>query len=224
MTTPLNCPIILASTSPRRVELLGHVGLAVSTMAPEADETPRKGEKPVALVKRLARDKALSVAERALWEHGMGIIIAADTIVVAPGGRTILGKPASPRDAARMLKLLAGRTHTVHTGYCLLACARGERMDVTVRVVTSKVTMRKLTPAMIEQYVLTGEPMDKAGAYAAQGLGMGLIERISGSYTNVVGLPLAQLLADLEKKFGISVFEREPERRSAPGGAAAAPA
>lgn len=202
-----NVPVILASTSPRRIELLKAAGLEVEVRAPDADETPKKGELAKAMVARLAREKAQSLMKDLLWEHGAAIVIAADTTVVAPNGKTILGKPVDEADARRMLKMLAGKTHTVHTGFCILSIAREMKPERVVRVVTTKVTMRKLTAADIEAYVKTREPMDKAGSYAAQGLGMALIERISGSYTNVVGLPLSQLLLDLERKFGFSLFQ-----------------
>jgi septum formation protein len=157
-------------------------------------------------VARLASEKAGSVMQMALWKHGAALIIAADTIVVAPDGRTVLGKPRDEAEARRMLGKLAGRTHTVLTGYCILAAAREMEPERIVRVVTSRVTMRKLDKSAIERYVASGEPMDKAGAYAAQGLGNALIDRISGSYTNVVGLPMTQLLQDLERKFELPLF------------------
>jgi septum formation protein len=141
-------------------------------------------------------------------------------------GKRVLGKPESARDAAWMLGLLSGRTHTVLTGYCVLrltpaaaprragAVARrsvaGARprygTHLLVRVVTSRVRMRKLSARDIAAYVRTGEPMDKAGAYAAQGIGMALIESLSGSYSNVVGLPICQLMQDLELRFGVRLF------------------
>ncbi|MDR3608467.1 MAG: Maf family protein [Oligoflexia bacterium] len=195
-------PIILASTSPRRIELMSNAGLKVEVRKPDADETPIRGEKPRALVRRLCLAKALSAAENRAVSKSE-IVVAADTIVVAPNGRQILGKPTSARDAEKMLNALSGRWHTVLTGYCIW------RHDKKlVRVVTSKVKMRKLTKAQIRFYIGTGEPMDKAGSYAAQGLGMALVESIRGSYTNVVGLPMTQLLADLEQRFDIPFFAR----------------
>ncbi|MGZ6309765.1 MAG: Maf family protein, partial [Bdellovibrionota bacterium] len=109
-------------------------------------------------------------------------------------------------DAKAMLKLLSGKTHTVLTGYCLLEAVSGGKSRRISRVISSRVKMRKLDAAAIARYVATGEPMDKAGSYGAQGLGMALIEEIRGSYTNVVGLPMAQILSDLEKSFGIPIF------------------
>lgn len=204
--SPINVPLILASSSPRRIELLKQIGLQIVIRPPETDETPRPREAPAKLVARLAKEKANCVMLDAIREFGAALIISADTIVVAPGGKKILGKPADEDEAFQMLKLLVGKTHVVHTAYCLLSAGREMAPSYTIRVVSSKVTMRKLKPEMIRAYIQTGEPMDKAGAYAAQGLGMSLIETIHGSYTNVVGLPMAQLLMDLEAKYGITPF------------------
>jgi septum formation protein len=197
--------IILASTSPRRIELMAQAGHSVDVQRPEADETPKRGEKPRALVRRLSRAKAASIAER-LRGPKAALVIAADTIVVSPDGRRILGKPESLHDAERMLALLSGRSHTVLTGYCIWQARPGKPPHVFVRVVSSKVKMRKLSKGQIRFYVKTGEPMDKAGSYAAQGRGMALVEKINGSYTNVVGLPMSQLLADLEERFNVPFF------------------
>jgi septum formation protein len=196
--------IILASTSPRRIEMLKSIRLPFQAAAPDTDEKPKRGETPRALVLRLAREKAESVANRfePRKNERSTIVIAADTIVVAPGGRRILGKPRDRAEALRMLGWLAGRTHTVYTGYCVYRV--GTRP--IARVVSSRVTMRKLTRGDIRRYVDAGESMDKAGAYAAQGFGATLIDRIAGSYTNVVGLPMAQLLLDLERVIGVSPF------------------
>lgn len=206
MGTPFNVPLILASTSPRRIELMNQVQLLVQVERPDADETPRRGESPRALVLRLSRAKGESVLMDALREHGAAMIIAADTIVVSPDGKKILGKPKDADEAKRMLKMLAGKTHTVLTGYCLIAAAREEKPRILSRVISSKVKMRPLNNAAIARYVASGEPMDKAGGYAAQGLGTALIEKISGSYTNVVGLPISDLLLDFENKFDLPLF------------------
>jgi septum formation protein len=138
-------------------------------------------------------------------------VIAADTTVVAPGGKRILGKPVDVRDAERMLRLISGRTHEVLTGYCLLGWDEKGRMRTWSRVVRSKVTMRKVSTAMIRDYVASGEPMDKAGSYAAQGFGMNWIQFLRGSYTNVVGLPMCELLMDLEEKFGVRPRSRQED-------------
>jgi septum formation protein len=182
------------------------MGLAVEVQSPRVDEKPKYREKPQMLVSRLAREKAESVRGIAVQRYESSLVIAADTIVVSPDGRKILGKPNDAEGAQKMLKILAGKTHTVLTGYCILMATRKPGAKKVVRVVKSRVKMRSLTPKMIESYVASGEPMDKAGSYAAQGLGMALIERIDGSYTNVVGLPMSQIFVDLEKVFKIKLF------------------
>lgn len=196
-------PIFLASTSPRRLELLTQAGFTFSTLAPHTDETPRPRESAEAMVKRLSRDKARSVV-REIGQRPV-LVIAADTTVVAPGGKRILGKPENLEEARAMVTSLAGRSHTVWTGYTLLLSEAGAaKPRELTRSVKSLVKMRKLTRAQVEAYVARGESMDKAGAYAAQGAGMALIEEIRGSYSNVVGLPIAQLMTDLEARFGVS--------------------
>lgn len=199
-------PIILASTSPRRIDLLRQIGLSATVMAPVADETPLRGEAPRALVNRLSRAKATSLVAPVLTKYAGALIIAADTIVVSPDGKKVLGKPTHAANARKMLAQLSGRTHTVLTGYCLLHVSAEHRPKFFLRVVSSRVKMRKLSPQAVQRYVASGEPMDKAGAYAAQGMGMTLIEQINGSYTNVVGLPIAQLIADIETQFGLELL------------------
>jgi septum formation protein len=170
-------------------------------ISPETDETPIKGEEPRQLVRRLARQKSISVAATLKPGPRKIVIIAADTIVVAPNGMTILNKPVSRAQAFNMIKSLAGKTHTVLTGYCLFTISnkRGTPPSASIRVVTTSVKIRNLTHQQINDYLAVGESMDKAGAYAAQGTGMTLVETIQGSYTNVVGLPMTHLMADLEK-------------------------
>ncbi len=202
----LKIPVILASTSPRRIYLMSQIHLPIEVLTPQSDEKPLKGEKPNPLVSRLSTEKAQSVKEVALQRFGNCLIIGADTIVVSPNQQKILGKPKDRDEAIKMLKMLAGKTHVVLTGYCALMATLKKPDRKIVRVVQSKVKLRPLTRTLIEKYVDSGEPMDKAGAYAAQGLGMALIERIEGSYANVVGLPIAQVLMDLEKTFKISLF------------------
>ncbi len=194
--------IILASTSPRRVNLLSQVHLKVEVYSPQVVEIQKPREKPIKMVLRLAQEKAESVFAKISEKKNPGcLILAADTVVVAPGGKKILGKPSSPKEATSMLKLLSGKTHTVFTGYCILQLGKSQKL--LTRVVQSQVKIRKLSSSQILQYVLSQEPMDKAGAYGAQGLGMAFIEKIEGSYTNVVGLPIAEVLTDLEKEFKI---------------------
>ena len=206
--------LILASTSPRRIELLRQAGLDPRVIGPGTEEVERPGESPTRMVARLATEKAQAVAGRPDLPPG-AVIIAADTTVVADaagrsgrgsvrGGSRVLGKPRDAREAFEMLSRILGTTHTVLTGYCLIRPRHGRTpARKLTRVVRTRVKMRKLTPAEIKRYIATGEPMDKAGAYGAQGIGGGYIESISGSYTNVVGLPISQLMADLALKFGI---------------------
>ena len=182
---------------------MAQVGFNVLVRKPGTDENTREGESPSELVGRLAEEKATDVAAAIAKEYPNAIIIAADTTVVAPDGKTILGKPENTADAERMLRSLAGETHTVLTGYCIIRTVSGKPEKIRVRVVKSRVRMRKLTHREISQYVSTGEPMDKAGSYAAQGIGMSLIRSLRGSYTNVVGLPMAHLVADLKRNYGI---------------------
>jgi len=173
--------LVLASSSPRRQRLLEGMGLHFASVSPDIDETPRPGEAPRAYVERLARDKAAAVAA----DEG-DVVVAADTTVACDG--EILGKPVDPADARRMLLLLSDRTHDVHTG---VAVRTGGR--TATRVVTTFVTMVPIGEADIAWYVGTGEPLDKAGAYALQGSGGLLVRSVEGSSSNVVGLPLAEL-------------------------------
>jgi septum formation protein len=191
--------LILASASPRRQELLGLLALPFEVIPSEVDETVPLGElgeraSPSEVARRLAEVKAADVAAR----HPDALVLGADTIVVL--GDVILGKPVSPEDARRMLALLSGRTHQVITGVAL----RGARMAVSDAVSTD-VTFRELTPHEIDAYVATGEPMDKAGAYALQGRAAVLIGGIRGDYTNVVGLPIPRLAALLRHQ-GIPIL------------------
>lgn len=174
---------MLASASPRRRELLAQLDVAFDVAAPDVDETPRDGEQPAELVRRLARDKAAAVARA----RPDAVVVAADTVVDVDG--VGLGKPASDDEARRMLRLLSARRHLVHTG---VAVAAGARVAVT-EVITTAVEFVALTEATVDWYVATGEPRDKAGAYAIQGHGGVLVRRIEGSTSNVVGLPLAEL-------------------------------
>lgn len=176
--------LLLASSSPRRRALLRRLGLAFSVRSPAADETPLPGERPQAHVRRLALLKARAVARR----FPAAIVVGADTVVALDG--EILGKPRDRGEAARMLSRLSGRTHEVFTGIALLV--PGERRARSA-VVRSRVTMKPFDAAAIRRYVACREPLDKAGAYAVQGRGWGLVERVEGSFTNVVGLPIERL-------------------------------
>lgn len=187
--------IVLASGSPRRRELLRNLGLDFTVIPSDVDEGNHSGLAPAPLAEELARAKAEDVAERE-----RGLIIGADTIVIIDGD--VLGKPRDRGEALRMLSRLAGRTHTVITG---LAVKDTESGRLVVAHEETEVTMRTLTPDEVRGYVATGEPMDKAGAYAVQGVGSLLVERIQGCYFNVVGLPVARLGRILEG-FGINVL------------------
>ncbi|HEY0556905.1 MAG TPA: Maf family protein [Thermoanaerobaculia bacterium] len=171
--------LILASASPRRRELLGGLGLRFTVRASDIDETPRPGEDPAATVLRLAQEKAAAEA------HPGELVLAADTVVVIDGA--LLGKPRDPEDARAMLARIAGREHTVLTGVALEEPGSDRRIS---EVASSRVRMAALTPDQIAEYVATGEPLDKAGSYAVQGIGALFVEEIFGNYTNVVGLPL----------------------------------
>ena len=176
--------LVLASGSPRRKELLGLLGVPFEVVAPDVDETPQAGESPAALVHRLAGAKVRAVDGDP--------VLAADTVVEIDG--VILGKPDDAADARRMLQLLSGRTHRVLTGVAGRAGAH-----VEVEVVTTSVTFVPLTPGAVEWYLRTGEPFDKAGAYAIQGAGGVFVETVSGSVSNVVGLPLATVVRLLDR-------------------------
>jgi septum formation protein len=174
--------LILASSSPRRQELLRSAGIAFVAQAANVPEVPRPGEPPLDYAQRLAREKARAVAENGELTTG-DFVLGADTIVVVD--EHMLEKPADAADAARMLRLLSGRTHQVTTGVCLLG---GGFEDV--RSETTEVTFDALSEAEIAMYVAHGEPMDKAGAYAIQGIASRWICRLEGCYFNVVGLPV----------------------------------
>ncbi len=184
--------VILASQSPRRRELLGLIGIPHTVMPADIDESVWPGELPVPHCERLARQKAHTLAV----QHPDAVVIAADTIVVLDG--EILGKPTDAADARRMVKLLAGRSHTVYTA---IAVARGGRTESAVEEVG--VTFRALSEAEIAAYVATGEPMDKAGAYGIQGWGATIVERVDGDYFSVMGLGLRRLV-DLLARVGIA--------------------
>ena len=177
--------LTLASSSPRRAEILRDAGYQFTVLSSAIDETPYPDESPQDLVQRLANSKAELAAARAV---GPAIVIAADTEVVLDGH--IFGKPRSSDDARRMLEKLSGRTHAVLTGVCLIRLPDVERVSF---VETTLVTFAPFSDGEITRYLATGEPHDKAGAYAIQGYAARYIPRIEGCYFNVVGLPLARL-------------------------------
>jgi septum formation protein len=193
---------ILASASPRRRELLGSIGLAFEVRPSHVPEVRRQGEAPEEYVARLSRDKAGALAN----DNPSRWVIAADTTVLL--GEELLEKPADAQDAQRMLATIAGQTHIVYTGVTLQNVEHGWR---DTRVAETEVRMLPMSTEDIEWYVSTGEPLDKAGAYAAQGIGGVFIESIHGSFSNVVGLPLATLFQML-KRAGIDpLTKRELE-------------
>ncbi len=181
-------PLILASGSPRRRNFLTELGLAFTVASADIDESLCPGELPGELVCRLATEKAAAVAV----EHPESWVIGADTVVVL--GREILGKPAGPAGALVMLKRLAGRTHEVWTG---VSITRWRDRATRTFAVCTEVTFAEVSESVLIAYVATGEPLDKAGAYGIQGQGVFLVSSINGSYSNVVGLPLPELLGQL---------------------------
>jgi septum formation protein len=189
--------LVLASASPRRQELLRNAGISFAVQPADVDETPLKNEGPRECAERLAREKALTV-----WRsRPQDAVLGADTIVVVD--EMILGKPVDAEDGARMLRMLSGREHRVITGVCLVRAVVSGQGSVAAKVKvrareelktaseTTAVTMSEISEHEIRDYVATGEPMDKAGAYAIQGIASRWIPRIEGDYSNVVGLPVA---------------------------------
>ncbi len=197
--------LVLASASPRRRRLLDLIGLPHRVVPASIEETPEPGESPAAFALRAARDKARDVA----GGHPGPPVLAADTVVDLAG--TILGKPASPEEAVAMLEALSGREHRVHTA---MALAWQGTLHATVD--TARVRFRPLERDRIDWYVATGEPMDKAGAYAIQGIGGLFVESIEGSPQTVVGLPIHRL-DELFQKAGLDLWPRlQPPRGDTP--------
>jgi septum formation protein len=177
------CRVVLASASPRRRDLLDLIGIAHEVRPASIDETMRPREAPRRYAERLAREKASAIATR---DPDL-ITIGADTVVVI--NRKVLGKPADADDAARMLRMLSGREHTVITA---VAVSRGRKLRSAIEEV--RVKFRRLRDDDIDAYIAMGEPMDKAGAYGIQGYGATIVERIEGDYFAVMGLPLVRLV------------------------------
>jgi septum formation protein len=194
--------LILASSSPRRQELIHTMRLPVRILASDVDETVAEGMAPADIVEALSLRKALAVTELLLLESQEedGIVIGSDTIVVSEG--RILGKPADDEDAMRMLTLLQGQTHQVYSGVACIDLA-SRKQKISHRM--TEVSMRALTPQQLSRYIASGEPRDKAGAYGIQGLGATLIDSINGCYFNVVGLPLS-LLTQMIGELGVDVL------------------
>ncbi|MGG1664194.1 Maf family protein [Brevibacillus sp. NRS-1366] len=194
--TNTSTSLILASSSPRRRELLQNLGISFEVMTSDVDETTASGLSPEQVVKELSLRKAAAVAQR-LTE---GIVLGSDTIVVYQG--QILGKPVDESDAFRMLSMLQGQEHTVYSGVALLDAAT-KREEVSYS--HTQVKIRPLSETEIESYIATKEPMDKAGSYAIQGIGATIVEGITGDYFTVVGLPLC-LTANMLTRFGVTVL------------------
>ncbi|MBZ0121700.1 MAG: Maf family protein [Sandaracinaceae bacterium] len=188
--------LVLASASPRRREILETLRIAFRVRASAVPEDVREGEAPRAIARRRAGDKALEVSN----DEGRAFVLGADTIVVADD--QVLGKPRDDRDAERMIARLSGRWHEVITG---VALAKDGALLEAIDVVT-KVCFRALDEATVRAYVASGEGRDKAGAYAVQGLGAGLVCAIEGSYGNVVGLPAVETLALLQRHGAIEAW------------------
>lgn len=186
--------IVLASSSPRRRELLSSLGIGFDVIHPSSDEALSGSETPRDFALRVSAEKALSVS--ALLGKGE-IVIGADTIVVVDG--EILGKPGDREEASSMLRKLSGKEHLVYTAFSIVG---PENEILHSEIVGTRVRVKSLAASEIEGYIKTGEPMDKAGAYGIQGLGSFIVTGIEGSYSNVVGLPVEELLAAL-KKLGI---------------------
>lgn len=182
--------VFLASTSPRRKELLAQLGVDFDVISIEVDETPHQFEKPVDYVQRVTKDKA-QAGQRNLTDSA-AIVVAADTSVIV--NETILGKPDSLSQAKEMLKMLSGHTHQV-----LTAVAVASSMGVSIKLNTSTVTFAEISENELDWYVATNEGMNKAGGYAVQGLAARFIERIEGSYSGIMGLPLRETGLLLER-------------------------
>jgi septum formation protein len=195
--------LILASASPRRQELLKSAGVPLEVIPSNTEEEFFPGEKPEKYVVRLAREKAGEVAKN----YPDRWILAADTVVVVDN--RVLGKPKDAREAGKMLRLLSGREHRVTTGYCLLHLSISKRKEGHV---TSRVRFKHLSSEEIRWYIATREPFDKAGGYAIQGKGAFMIKGVSGSYTNVVGLPLCEVIEALREVGAAEIFLFSPQR------------
>jgi septum formation protein len=209
--TPQQQRLILASQSPRRKYLLEKAGLVFDVLPSSVDESAVPLSDPAIYVTTLAKAKAEEIASR----HPDAWVIGADTIVLING--KILGKPASRKEAREMLRYLSGQTHQVYTGYALCCRASGRMIRDAVR---TDVQFKDLSEAEIAWYIQTGEPFDKAGAYAIQGLGTFLVRSINGSYTNVVGLPVCEVIEALMQE-GVITLPGDAEAAatlSKPGG------
>ncbi len=204
---------ILASSSPRRQQMFRDLGLTFEVIPADIDEKSARGETPLAFARRLAREKARAAVRRVgfsgpdldgLRFENDWAVLAADTIVVLE--KHVLGKPRDASDGLRMLKRLSGRSHSVVTAWAWIG-RRSGWMRETCGNARTIVTFASRPVSFWKWYLSTGEPMDKAGAYAAQGIGMSFIERVRGSYSNVVGLPLSKVLENFRAEFGKDLSE-----------------
>ena len=199
--------LVLASSSPRRSELLSQIGVSFDVLSTDIDETPVAGEQASTYVVRMAREKVLACI--ALQQDTQAFtIVGADTSVIVDDN--ILGKPADYKEAKEMLLSLSGRVHQVMTSICVAVCNDGintESPDITTRLVTTDVKFKPLNETQIKAYWSSGEPRDKAGAYGIQGFGAVFVESINGSYSAVVGLPLAEV-AELLALAGVPVWQK----------------
>lgn len=196
-------PLCLGSASPRRRQLLEALGLAIRIAHPSVDEQVDAAETAESYLKRVVDDKLCSVAGAASACASCAALLVADTIVVIDG--RILGKPADVDAAVALLRDLVGREHWVYTRYAIAACGNFHQ-PVATRTVSTRVKMRGASAEELERYARTGEGLDKAGAYAAQGIGAFLVEGIIGSYTNVIGLPVCEVVLDLVEAGVLEAF------------------
>lgn len=199
-------PLLLGSASPRRRDILSGLRIPIRVLPADIIEDVIAGETPLAYLERIVDAKLVAVAARAAaaerHEPWAGSLVADTTVVL---GEAILGKPRDVADAAALLKELCGRTHVVYTRYAI-ALAAAPQQAVRARTVASRVSLRAASSDELERYAATGEGLDKAGAYAVQGLGAFLVERIEGSYSNVVGLPACEVVVDLREVGLLSAF------------------
>lgn len=197
--------VILASSSPRRRDLLNTLGFQFRIEVPDVEEQLRHGEDAESYVQRNSLEKCQVISDKTTGEEGAILVIAADTVVVL--GHQILEKPLDKQHARQMLESLSGKEHSVLSGVSIGHLAQAGSWEYFTFCTTTSVSMKHLNEREIEHYIASGEPLDKAGSYAAQGLGSYMVESIEGSYANVVGLPVAQLCDAIESRFGISLWD-----------------
>lgn len=188
-----DAPLVLGSASPRRREILIALGIPISVQPADVVEEVRAGEEPLSYLERIVQEKLAAVGDRVFAGRSPATLVADTSVVI---GQTILGKPRDVDHAVQILSGLVGRTHQVYTRYAI-ALEGDPWTAVRARTVCSKVSLRNASPSEVRGYAATGEGLDKAGAYAAQGIGAFLVSSIEGSYSNVVGLPACELVVDL---------------------------